>query len=237
MNQIKRAIIVAAGEGSRLRPVTLSTPKPLVKVNGKKIINWIIEALKTNGIREIYIVSGYKKEQFFELFKDDPDITIIENPIYDHSNNVTSLYAARDFIPESFIIEGDLMIQNPEILSPYFIKSAYLATYMKDTPEWALRLKDGTIISYDIGGSHDSYRLWGVSMWTKEDGEKLSELVRKQVEDIKDLSIYWDELALPDTTVKFDLGIREIALEDIMEIDTFEELVSVDASYKSYSHE
>lgn len=234
MNQVKRAIIVAAGEGSRLRPVSLVTPKPLVKVNGTRMIDTIINALKYNGIHEIYIVSGYKMEQFFEIYKDDPDVTVIANTRYLDGNNVTSLYMVRDYLSESFIIEGDLQISNPDILDPNFVKSGYLATFMEDTPEWALELSDSTIIGYSVNGGHRCHRLWGVSMWSREDGEKLSELVRRQVEDVKNLNIYWDELALPKTTMPFDLGIREIGLNDIVEIDTFEELISIDPSYKKY---
>ena len=61
MEELKRAIIVAAGEGKRLRPVSLETPKPLVRVNGTRLIDTEINALKQNGIREIIIVAGYKK--------------------------------------------------------------------------------------------------------------------------------------------------------------------------------
>ncbi len=234
MNRIKRAIIVAAGEGSRLRPVTLKTPKPLVKVNGTRIIDTIISALKFNGIHEIFIVVGYKKEQFFEIYKNDPDITVVENPDYFNTNNVTSLYTVRQYIPESFIIEGDLLISNPEILNPSFAKSVYLATLMDDTNEWTLRLNNGTVTSYSKNGGQNEHRLWGVSMWTKEDGENLSEYVKRQVEEVGDLSVFWDVLALPDEKVKFDLGIREISLSDITEIDTFNELTEIDSSYNNY---
>ena len=64
MYQIKRAIIMAAGKGERLRPVTDQIPKPLIKVNGVPMIETIIQALIQNGIREIYVVIGYLKEQF-----------------------------------------------------------------------------------------------------------------------------------------------------------------------------
>ena len=60
----KRAILLAAGFGSRMRPITLNTPKPLVMVHGKRIIESIIEALIAVDIKEIYIVRGYLGEQF-----------------------------------------------------------------------------------------------------------------------------------------------------------------------------
>ena len=234
METIKRAIIVAAGEGTRLRPVTLTTPKPLVKVNGTRLIDTIIQALKQNGIHEIYIVTGYKKEQFHEVYKDDPDITVLENVRYHDSNNVTSLYTAMAYIPGSFILEGDLRIMNPKILDPVISRSGYLATYMADTPEWTLKVKDGLIDEYCTKGGKNCHRLWGISMWNTDDGQKLAELVRHQVEDVKELNIFWDELALSHVKDTFHLGIREISLSDVVEIDTFEELVSLDPSYINF---
>ena len=79
MNYVKRAIIVAAGKGDRLHPITKNTPKPLVTVNGKRFIDTIIDALHANGINEIHIVVGYMKERFFGLVEKYPDLDFIEN--------------------------------------------------------------------------------------------------------------------------------------------------------------
>ena len=62
MYKIKRAIIMAAGIGERMKPLTLTTPKPLVVVNGVRMIDTVIDALWKNDISEIYIVVGYLKE-------------------------------------------------------------------------------------------------------------------------------------------------------------------------------
>ena len=77
MNRAERAIIMAAGLGNRMRPVTLTTPKPLVKVNGVRMIDTVIRGLHDNGITEIYIVVGYLKEQFYTLEKEYPGYTCI----------------------------------------------------------------------------------------------------------------------------------------------------------------
>ena len=61
MYKVERAIIMAAGIGKRMQPVTLQTPKPLVKVQGVRMIDTVIQGLHQNGITEIYIVTGYLK--------------------------------------------------------------------------------------------------------------------------------------------------------------------------------
>ena len=72
--RVRRAVIFAAGFGSRMAPVTLHTPKPLVKVGGIRIIDRLLDALLAKGIDDIVIVRGYLKERFDELlekFKDE----------------------------------------------------------------------------------------------------------------------------------------------------------------------
>ena len=232
---LRRAIIVAAGEGKRMRPVTLETPKPLVKVHGTRLLDTSIRALKDNGIEEIIIVAGYKKEQFEEAYGEDPMITIIENPHYLEGNNITSLYEARAYLPGAFVLEGDLVIANKEILRREVACSGYCGIYMDEPPEWALEMKDGRIMSCAIGGGHEpGYRLMGISMWTEEDGRRLAELIRTQIEDIGDWSVYWDELALNTHNEMFDLGVRAVGGGDIVEIDTVEELAAMDPQYSKY---
>ena len=81
-------------------PVTCKTPKPLVRVGGVRMIDTIIRGLEENGISEIHIVVGYLKEQFEALTEEYPGVSLIENPYYAECNNISSLYAAREYLEQ-----------------------------------------------------------------------------------------------------------------------------------------
>ena len=115
----KRAIFIAAGFGSRLVPITLNTPKPLVRVKGKRIIDTLIDACLDAGIDEIYIVRGYLAEQFDQLLYKYPMIRFLENPAYNESNNISSAMVARYLMQNAYVFESDLIISNPSIITKY----------------------------------------------------------------------------------------------------------------------
>ena len=108
------AILLAAGTGMRMRPITLKTPKPLVKVHGLPLIETVIQGLLHVSIKEIYIVVGYLGEQFQYLTKKYPGITLLQNEEYSYKNNISSIFAARDVLGKAntFICEGDLLIKD-----------------------------------------------------------------------------------------------------------------------------
>ena len=235
MEHITKAIIIAAGQGTRLRPVTDEIPKPLVPVNGVRLIDTTIRALRENGIKDIYIVVGYKKEQFYDVYGAEPDIHMIENPRYAEGNNILSAYYAREFLPDSFVIEGDIIVQNNAVYAPEIERSFYCCEWLPHVPEWAVQDVDGRLVFGDIkGGLDNAYRMWGISAWNHDDGLKLAELIREEVETKKNLSLYWDEVALREHPEEFDLALRKIRSGDLTEIDTVKELAEADASYQKY---
>ena len=230
---VKRAIIMAAGIGKRMQPLTFETPKPLVKVNGVRMIDTVVDGLRSNGISEIYVVVGYLKEQFFEWGK-EKGVQIIENPYYDTCNNISSLYVAREHLGDCIILDGDQIIYNPAILDPYFSLSGYNAVWCEgETNEWLMKVEDGVVRSCSrTGGSH-GWQLFSISRWTAEDGERLKIHLEYEF-DRGNRQIYWDDVAMFCHFEDYKLGIREMQKSDIIEIDGLDELVAIDHSYQSY---
>lgn len=233
MAKIQRAIIIAAGEGRRLRPVTLETPKPLISVNGKRILDTGIEALRANGVLDIYIVTGYKKELFYEIYGEMQDIHIIENPDYLNGNNIISMYYARQYLPGAFVLEADIIVSNPQIFQVNAEKSGYMASWKNPATEWVLDVSDKKILGCDKKGSREGYQLFGISVWNEEDGKNLAEDIRRTVEIEKNTGIYWDEVALGKLD-QYHLQVKEIEESSIREIDDLEELIQMDSSYSHY---
>lgn len=234
MSRIERAIIMAAGIGKRMQPVTLDTPKPLVKVNGKAMIDSVVDALHKNGINEIYVVVGYLKEQFYQWVKKYNNITIIENPYFDTANNISSLYMARNYINNTIILDGDQIIYNPDILKTEFTKSGYNAIKINQhSNEWVMQIDENKkVVSCSRTGDDSGWQLFSISRWTKEDGKKLKKYLELEFEINKDYQIYWDDVAMFKHFDDFDLTVYEMKKDDIIEIDNIEELIEIDSSYK-----
>jgi len=238
-NTVKRAIIMAAGKGTRMRPITNTIPKPLVKVNGKRMIDTVIGALHEQGIHEIYVVVGYLKEKFAELKADYPEIHIVENPYFDVANNISSLYVVRDHLEEVIILDGDQLIYNSEILHSDFTRSGYACMPVENgTEEWLMQVDDnGVVTSCSRTGGQKGWQLFSISRWTKEDGQQLKRHLEIEFEEKKSHDIYWDDVAMFCYPEEYEMGIYPMQEGDIVEIDSLEELVAVDDSYKSVLEE
>ena len=233
MNRVTHAIVLAAGKGERMRPVTETTPKPLVKVRGRRMIDGILRALQDKGIDEVYVVVGYKKEQFASLPETWPGVTLIENPDWDAANNISSLYYARDHLGSCVILDGDQIIRDPDILAPEFPRSCYCCRWTETpTNEWLLTLEDGIVTGCSRTGGDRGWELHSISFWTEADGKRLRDHVEYEYEIRQNRDIYWDDVALFCHPEDYALGVRPMEAEAMLEIDSFAELCDYDPSYR-----
>lgn len=229
--RVKRAVVIAAGFGSRLVPITLNTPKPLVRVKGSRIVDSILDALTEAGIEEIYVIRGYLGEQFDQLLYKYPNLKFIENPYYNTANNISSVIQAGDLVKNAYILEADLLLYNKSLIRKYQYCTNYLGIPVERTEDWCFHVKDGYITKMGIGGVH-CHQMVGISYWTEEDGTRLCEDVKTVYASPGGKERYWDQVALEYCLDKYKVSVRECRFEDIIEIDTFAELQAIDKSYR-----
>lgn len=214
---------MAAGSGTRLLPYTESTPKPLLKVNGKPMIEGIIETLKSKHIDNIVIITGYLREQF-DYLKYKYMINIVYNPWWSQMNNLSSLFMARKYLDCTLIMDADQIIMNPDIIKTEIDHSGYVCFYtQKRINEWGLKITDENKIIYaNRNFAENCYALQSLSFWTREDTTMMKRFLQKTfVRKYSDK--YWDDLPLFIQSDNFNLYAYKINKGDLVEIDTVEE--------------
>lgn len=215
-----------------MRPVTLTTPKPLVEVQGIPMIHTVIDGLTANGIKEIYVVTGYLGEQFRVLTERYPYVTLLENPYYDECNNISSLYIAREHLENCIILDGDQLIRDVHVLSPEFERSGYNCVWTEEkTDEWLLTVEDGIVTGCSRTGGKRGWQLFSISRWSAADGRELRKQLEIEFEEKNNRQIYWDDIALFCCPEKFELGIWEMEKDAVKEIDDLRELAAEDERY------
>ena len=136
-------IILAAGEGTRLRPLTENIPKCMVKFKGKPIIEYILEAAYNSGINDVTIVDGYKSDVLQKHLRSE-EVNFITNKKYKTTNMMFSLFCAKKIMNDDIIISYSDIIYKKEILES-LIASKYFFNVVidKDWKKlWSLRMED-----------------------------------------------------------------------------------------------
>lgn len=228
--RVKRAIFLAAGFGSRLVPITLNTPKPLVRVNGKKIIETLLDAVVDAEVPEIIIVTGYLNEQFEVLSKKYPNIKFVVNDKYNEANNISSAYLVRDKFENAYVLESDLYLYNSGLIRKYEYYSNFLGFSVDRTDDWCFEVKGNVITKEKIGG-YNCYQMCGISYYDSIDGKKMCYDMDEVYNMPGGKEKYWEQVMLDVKKDNYKIHVRECNKGDIIEIDTFNELKAIDKSY------
>ena len=228
--RVRRAIFIAAGFGSRLVPITLNTPKPLVKVHGKRMIETLLDAVVKAEIEEIIIVRGYLGEQFEVLLHKYPNIKFVNNDLYNEANNISSAYIVRDKMENAYVLESDLVLSNENLIRKYEYTSNFLGIPIDITDDWCVESKNGIITKEKIGGTN-CHQMIGISYYNSEDGKKLKKDIADVFNSPGGKEKYWEQVQLVERKNNYKIAIRECKKEDVIEIDTFNELKQLDKTY------
>lgn len=224
------AVIMAAGTSSRFAPLSYERPKALIEVRGEILLERQIRQLKEAGIDEIFLVCGYKKEQF-EYLKKKFGIQIADNPDYLTRNNNSSIWAVKEHLGNTYICSSD----NYFTVNPFEknVSEAYYSAVYADgeTAEWCMgEDAEGYINSVQIGG-RDAWYMLGHAYWDKTFSEKF----RAILEDIYDLpqtaDMLWEAIYMRHLD-ELKLKMRKYDPGVIFEFDTLDELREFDKSYE-----
>ena len=192
----------------------------------------MIDACLAAGINEIYIVRGYLSELFDQLLYKYPMIKFLENPVYNEANNISSSFVARYLLSNAYVFEADLLLSNPSNVKPYNYTSNFLGIKKQRSDDWVVKVKDGIIYEETVGAEgNDVYQMVGISYWDEEAGHKLSQDIPEVFQSPGGKERYWEQVPLVYKKEHYKVEIRECKEEDIVEIDTFNELKAIDKTY------
>lgn len=226
--KVNNAIIMAAGTASRFAPLSYEKPKALVEVRGEVLIERQIRQLREAGVDEIIVVTGYKAEQF-EYLKDKYGVVLVHNPDILTRNNNSSIYAAKNYIKNSYICSSDnYFFSNP--FESDVDESYYSAVYMDGkTREWCISEDEGWIKDVKVGGQ-DSWVMLGHVFWSEAFSRSFLHILEEEYGLPGTAGKLWETIYIEHIN-ELPMKIRKYPSDYIFEFDTLDELRCFDESY------
>lgn len=227
--RVDNAIIMAAGASSRFAPLSYERHKALTIVKQEILIERQIKQLIEAGISEIYIVTGYKAEQF-EYLQEKYNVKLIHNNEYLSRNNNGSIWTARNVINNSYICSADNYFDiNP---FQYDEKGAFYAAEYSDTytQEWCMKEDaNGFISSVEIGGKKAWFMI-GHAFWDETYSSRFLRILGEEYNLDHTKKKLWEAIYLEHLD-ELRMKIKKYNAGTIHEFDTIDDLRRFDHSY------
>ena len=219
-NSPKNAIILAAGFGMRMVPINTQVPKALLEVNGETLIERLINQLHEVGVRKIYVVVGYMKEQF-EYFIDEYGVELIVNEEYKERNNLHSLRLASSYLSNSYIVPCDIWCdKNP--FDRQELYSWYLVNELMDEESTVRVNRKMELVTSKNGGNH----MVGIAYLVEEQSKTIRERLESFDGDKAHDDSFWEETLVEND--RMIVHAKVVHSSDVVEINTYEELRELD---------
>ena len=221
-----RAILLAAGKGTRLRPLTDTTPKPLIEVNGLPMIERQIQYLKEKGITEIIVVTGYLNKKF-DYLAYEYGVKLVHNDKYDEYNNLYTMYLVRKYLQDAYVLEGDIYMHH-NVIDTTVSESTYFSPIKYDfQDEWMLQIDEtNRVTDIVVGSIPGSHIMCGVSYWSQTDGEFIQSKLEEAVANNTFKDKYWDNM-IAENLDMLNIKVHELEESDLYEIDSLEDLENI----------
>lgn len=229
---MKKAVILCAGRGSRLYPLTNFMPKSLVKVNGLSFLDNAVQNLIKTGYKELVIVIGYQGQiirQEVEKYETDIKITIVENPEWESTNNIYSLWMAKEeLFGDVTLIEGDIFFNeevlnelNNQTLGGNYIVVSKLTEFMEGTFVEAVNGLVQGFHSTKLGQHRKSKQPLKTANIYRFSNELCKFVVSELDKEIAtgNVGIYYEEVLNKALCENFELRSVEVQAKDWFEVD------------------
>lgn len=234
--KVDNAIIMAAGYSARCMPLSNVMPKGLFRVKDEILIEREIEQLKQAGISEIIVVTGFMCEKFKYLVE-KYEIQIINNPDYDKYNNMASLYAARDYIRNSYILCSDNYYEE-NVFHQYVYTPYYSCVYSESyCDEFCVTKVDeeGYIEDIRRGGARAWYTI-GDAFFDAAFSERFCKYMTDEWNDLRTRNMLMDDFHIKHID-DLKLKMKKRPENSILEFDTLEEIKTFDPLFQEFINE
>jgi 2,3-bisphosphoglycerate-independent phosphoglycerate mutase len=247
--KITNAVILAAGLGARLRPLTDEIPKCLTEINGQPMLLQTLQALEQNGVTNTVIVIGYFGQVIIDTIGyriGNMNIEYIKNEIYDETNSSYSAWLASETLEKgAFVVEGDTIYDREiisEITSLNDGKSYWVVDQFTEERDGCMLITDGKSRIQDLKIIRQKLKVYkknffkscGLLKLTAEFGRKMVKWLEKEVND-DNVKIYYD-LVIEKHLHEAQLNIFNVNGKRWEEVDNFEDLIRAENIFEHPKH-